>query len=275
MGVVTLPPPTLPVLCVEVSRGWSVHSCPDDSFFLFIQLVSDCIVTFLYPATIRVVGVFGDILPDFSFPAVSAMGGGEGGTLVLIFIGFSGRGLAVDDDDGGVGVGGRGFGTDDDSGVGGRGLVTDDDDGVGGRGLGTDDDDDDGGANGRGFVADDDDDGGGGSGFVIADVGNVLLILDVDDPVDLLDDVIDAAFSSSSSPSSSILSSLDLLFPGCFTGEMGLLSLAPRVTVPTVLIGLELVALAERGTSIFVPSSSLVDMDRGRIVGFVGLCELG
>ena len=224
--------------------------------------MSDCIVTFLYPATIRAVGVFGETLPDFSFPVVSAEGGGEGGTLVLILIGFGGRGLVADDDDGSEGVGGRGFGTDDDNGVGGRGLVSDDNDGVGGRGLGTDDD----GVDGRGFVIDDDD-GRGGSGFMIGD-GDVLLTLDVDD---LFDDIIDAALSSCSSPSSSIFSA-PVPFPGCFSGEIGPLS--PRVTVPTFPIGLELVALCKSGISIFTPSSSLADMDLGRMVGFVGLCEL-
>ena len=214
-------------------------------------------------------GVFGEMLPDFSFPTAAAIGGGEGGTLELIFISFGGRGLVADDDDddGGESVGGRGFGTDDDSGVGGRGLVTDGDDndgnGIGGSGLGTDDDDDDDGVGGRGFVADDDDDdGGGGSGFVIAD-GDVLLPLDVDDVIDTFDDVIDVAFSFCSCLSSSIFS----LFPGYFPGEIGLLS--PRVTIPTFPIGLELVALCKTGTSIFVPSSSLVDMDLGRTLGFV------
>jgi hypothetical protein len=154
-------------------------------------------------------------------------------------------------------------------------LVTDDDDddGVGGRGLGGTDDDDDDGVNGRGFVADDDDKGGvGGSGFVIDAEGDIFVMLDVDD---VLDDVIDAALScsSSSSPSSSIFSALPI-FPGCFSGETGLL-LSPRVTVPTFLIGLELVALCNSGTSDLIPSSSLVDMDLGRRAGFMGFCELG
>ena len=42
------------------------------------------------------VGVFGEMLPDFSFPAATDMGGGEGGTLELIFISFGGRGLVAD-----------------------------------------------------------------------------------------------------------------------------------------------------------------------------------
>jgi hypothetical protein len=214
--------------------------------------------------------------------------------------------VADDNDNGGESVGGRGFGTDDDSGVGGSGLIIDDDDdgvglggtdddddddgvigsgfvadddddSVGGRGLGEtdDDDDDDDGVNGRGFATDDDDKGGvGGSGFVIDAEGDVLVMLDMDVD-DVLDDVIDAALScsSGSSPSSSIFSALPI-FPGCFSGETGLL-LSPRVTVPTFLIGLELVALCNSGTSDLIPSSSLVDMDLGRRAGFMGFCELG
>ena len=244
-----------------------------DSFLRFIQLVSDWIVTFLYPVPDRVVDVIGETLPDLGFPPPVGEIATGGDIASPTFITFGGRGLVVVDDgvDGRIvghkgieHVGGDGFGTDDDKGgVKGRGFVANDD-GVGGSGFVANDD----GVGGSGFVANDD--GVGGSGFVIDDDGGGdVLTLDVDDVIDLVDDVIDAVPSSSTFPS--VLSAAPSPIPSCFSGKMELLS--PRVTVPTFRTGLELVALGGSGTCTFLPSSSLTDIDRALGVGFMGLCE--
>ena len=143
----------------------SVPSLLSAAFLRFIQLVSDWMVTFLYPVPTPLdVGVRGDMIPVVSFIPVAEPGGEEvvvGGDEVEDTPSLMG---ASDLDVVDVGVGGRGLaGTGlEVGGVGGSGLAGTEEEvgGVGGRGLaGVEDDDsafavDDVGVGGSGFVLD-------------------------------------------------------------------------------------------------------------------------